>query len=55
MSESFVTPFPGSSVHGISQARILSGSPFPSPGDLPNLGIELVSPESPALAGEFLT
>ena len=27
---------PGSSVHGISQARIYwSGLPFPSPGDLP--------------------
>ena len=25
---------PGSSVHGILQARISSGSPFPSPGDL---------------------
>ena len=28
-----------------------SGSPFPSPGDLPNPGIE---PESPALQAEFL-
>ena len=27
---------PGSSVHGIFQARILSGLPFPPPGDLPN-------------------
>ena len=27
---------PGSSVHGISQARILEWLPFPSPGDLPN-------------------
>ena len=26
----------GSSVHGILQARILSGLPWPSPGDLPN-------------------
>ena len=32
----------GSSVHGISQARILEWVPFPSPGDLPT---------SPALAG----
>ena len=31
---------PGSSVHGIVQARILSGLPFPSPGDLPDPGIE---------------
>ena len=37
---------PGSSVHGISQARILGKKklPFPSPGDLPNPGIELMSP-----------
>ena len=35
---------PGSSVHGISQARILSGLPLPSPGDLSDPGIE---PESP--------
>ena len=27
---------PGSFVHGISQARIQSGLPFPSPRDLPN-------------------
>ena len=33
---------PGSSVHGIPQARILEWS-FPSPGDLPNPGIKLVS------------
>ena len=31
---------PGSSVHGILQARILKWQPFPSPGDLPNPGIE---------------
>ena len=30
---------PGSSVHGISQARNWSGFLFPSPGDLPNPGI----------------
>ena len=35
----------GSSVHGISQARILDGLPFPSPGDLPNPGIEPSAPE----------
>ena len=34
---------PGSSVHGISQARILESVAFPSPGDLPNPGIELRS------------
>ena len=31
---------PGSSVHGISQARILV-LPFPIPGDLPNWGLNL--------------
>ena len=45
---------PGSSVHGMSQARILawSGLPFLSPGNLPDPGIE---PVSPALAGGFFT
>ena len=32
-----------------------SGLPCPSPGDLPNPGIEPVSPESPALASGFFT
>ena len=36
---------PGFSVQGIFQARVGSGSPFPSPGDLPDPGIE---PRSPA-------
>ena len=31
---------PASSVHGVLQARILEWLPFPSPGDLPNPGIE---------------
>jgi len=43
---------PGSSVHGISQAGILDGLPFPSPGDLPDPGNE---PRSPALVGRFFT
>jgi len=43
---------PGSSVHGIFQARILEGLPFPTPGDLPDLGVEPMSLASPALAGE---
>ena len=43
---------PGSSVHGISQARRLEWLPFPSPGDLPDPGIK---PMSPALAGRFFT
>ena len=54
---------PGSSVHGISQARISvasvptsSGVPFLPPGDLPDPGIELESPESPAWqADSFFT
>ena len=32
-----------------------SGLPFPSPGDIPDPGMEPVSPVSPALAGEFFT
>ena len=43
---------PGSSVHGISQARILEWVAFPPPGDLPDPGIK---PMSPALAGGFFT
>ena len=35
---------PGSFVHGILQARILEWEPFPSPGYLPNPGIELGFP-----------
>jgi len=31
--------FPGSSVHGISQARYSSGLPLPLPKDLPDPGI----------------
>ena len=43
---------PGSSVPGISQARSWSGLLFPSPGDLPDPGIE---PMSPVLAGGLFT
>ena len=43
---------PGSSVHGILQENTgRSGLPFPSPGDLPNPGIE---PGSPALQADSL-
>ena len=41
-----------SSVHGFSRQRYWSGLPFPSPGDLPDSGME---PGSPALAGGFFT
>ena len=44
---------PGSSVHGIFQARILEWLPCPSPGNLPDLRLEPVSPMSPALASGF--
>ena len=42
---------PESSVHGIFQQEYWSGLPFPSPGDLPNPGIE---PGSPALQADAL-
>ena len=46
---------PGSSVHGIFQARIVVGLPCPPPGDIPGSGIEAMSFMSPALAGRFFT
>ena len=42
---------PGSSIHGIFQARVWSGLPFPSPGALPEPGIK---PGSPALQADSL-
>ena len=42
---------PGSSVHGILQARILEWVAMPPSGDLPNSGIKLVSLVSRTLAG----
>ena len=42
---------PGFSIHEIFQAKITSGLPFPTPGNLPDPEIEL----SPALAGGFFT
>ena len=42
---------PGSSVHGIVQARILEWMPFLAPGDFPNPGIE---PGSPVLQADSL-
>jgi len=44
---------PGSSVHGILQARIWGGLLCPPPWDLSNPGIEPSSLKSPALAGKF--
>ena len=55
---------PGSSVHGISQARmwavwvrvrVRSSLPLPSPGDLPDRGIKPTSLASPPSAGRFFT
>ena len=40
---------------GFSRQEYWSGLPFPPPGDLPNPGIEPVSPLPPAMAGEFFT
>ena len=45
---------PGSSVHGILQARILGWAALPSPGDLPDPGIKPASPVSPALQAKSL-
>ena len=42
---------PGSSVHGILQAKILEWEAFPSPEDLPDPGIK---PGFPALQAEHL-
>ena len=43
------------SVHGILQAGILQGLPFPPPGDLPNPGIRPMSLASPALQADSLS
>ena len=45
---------PGSSVHGILQARILEWAACPSPGDLSDLGLEPMSPPAPALQADSL-
>ena len=42
----------GSSIHGIFQARVLEWVAFPSPGDLPDPGIE---PRSPSLQAAAFT
>ena len=40
---------------GFSSQEYLSGLPFTPPGDLTDVGIELLSPASPALPGRFFT
>ena len=55
----FVTPW--TAAHqaplsmGFSRQEYWSVLPFPSPGDLPDSGIEPTSPAPPALAGRFFT
>ena len=39
----------------LSRQESWSGLPYPPPGDLPDLGIKLISLTSPALAGRFFT
>ena len=51
VTKSCLIPCLPDSVHGVSQARILKWLPFPSPGDLPNRGIE---PGSPTLQADSL-
>ena len=46
---------PGSSVHGMSQARRPEWVAIASPGDLPDLGIEPIALASPVLAGGLFT
>ena len=59
LCDSLYCSSPSSSVCGILQARSIlasrSGLPWPSPGDLPYPGIELVSLTSPPLADGFFT
>ena len=40
---------------GFSRLEYWSGLPFLTPGDLPNPGIEQMSPAAPALADRFFT
>ena len=40
---------------GLSRQEYWGGLPCPPPGDLPNLGIELVTPASPAFQADSTT
>ena len=54
MTVIFVTPWARQAPLSMgSQQEYWSGSPFPSPGELPNSGIKPTSPAAPALAGKF--
>ena len=52
---------PGTAAHqaplsmGFSRQEYWSGSPCPPPGDIPDLGIEPMTPASTSLAGRFFT
>ena len=52
MCDSFVTLWTVARQAPLSMGKIWSGLLFPPPGDLPDPGIE---PVSPALAGEFFS
>ena len=54
ISDPMYCSLPGSSVHGTLQARILEWVAFPSPGDLPDPGIEPESPVTPTLQADSL-
>ena len=57
MSNSFVSPetvaLQAPQSMGFPRQEYWSGLPFPTPGDLPDPGIEPVSLASPPLTGEF--
>ena len=55
LCDSLDSCLPGSSVHGILQARYWCGLPCPPPGHLPHPGIKPASLMSPALADRFFT
>ena len=59
MPDSFATPWTvvrqAPLSMGFSRQEYWSGLPFPTPGDLPDPGIEPASLVSPALAGGFFT
>ena len=55
LCDPMVCRLPGSSVHGISQARILEWVAISFSRDLPHPGTDLSTLESPALASGFFT
>ena len=59
MSDSFMTPWTitckAPLSMGFPKQEYWSGLPLPTPGDLPDPGIEPTSPASTALAGRFFT